>query len=169
MKPTELLGILARGGGPRAQAVGIARRLVVGAGRVVQRNVENRSDAALGQLAAELLEQGEGLLGLARDAHRVADPVIVGDVVAVRAAGREDRRQPDRVDPQLFQMVEVVEDALQVAARVVGLLPAGDFAVVRSVAVGEHLDRHVINDPVVERPCRCGARRAQQGRPEDQP
>ena len=67
---------------------------------VVDDQVDDHADAALLRRVGELDEVAEG--AVARD-----HPVVVGDVVAVVAAGRAlERHQPDRGDAEPVQVVE---------------------------------------------------------------
>ena len=86
--------------------------------------------AALGLLheAAEMLHGAE--IGI--------DAAVVGDVVAVVAAGRGiERQQPQGGDPELLQIVELLGQPDEIADAVV-------------VAVGERLDMQLIDDRVLE-------------------
>ena len=66
------------------------------------------------------------------------DAAIVGDVVAVVAAGRWiERQQPKRGDAEFLQVVELLGQPGEVADAVV-------------VAVGERLDVQLIDDGVLE-------------------
>ena len=90
---------------------GAAVPLVVGR-RVVQDHVEHDADAAGAGLAGELLEVSHGAVA------RV-DGAVVGDVIAVVALrGGKEGRQPDIVDAELGQVVELLRDAAEVSPAV---------------------------------------------------
>ena len=70
-------------------------------------------------------------------AVRGMDVVIVGDVVAVVAHRRGiERQQPQRVDAELLQIVELLGEPAKIAHAVV-------------VAVEERLDRQLVDDRVL--------------------
>ena len=77
---------------------------------VVQRGVRDHAQAALAGLAGQALEvvvAAEGRI----------DALVVAGVVLVIAGGLEDRRQVQRVDAQLAQVIELVDEAGEVAAE----------------------------------------------------
>ena len=77
--------------------------------------------------AAEILHRPE--IGI--------DGAIVGDVIAVIAAGRRiERQQPERGDSEVLQIVELLGQAGEIADAVI-------------VAVGEGLDVKLIDDGVL--------------------
>ena len=77
--------------------------------RVVRHPVEQEPHAALVAAGDQIVEVGVG-------AEDRIDAAVVGDVVAEVAHRRgEDRRQPERVDAEVGQVVELVGDARQVA------------------------------------------------------
>ena len=80
-----------------------------------------------GDEAAEILHGAE--IGI--------DGAVVGDVVAVVAAGRRiERQQPERGDAELLQIVELFGQSRKVADAVI-------------VAVGKRLDVQLIDDGVL--------------------
>ena len=80
-----------------------------------------------GDEAAEILHRAE--IGI--------DRAVVGDVVAVVAAGRGiERQQPQRGDAEILQIVELLGQAGEIADAVI-------------VAVGEGLDVQLIDDGVL--------------------
>ena len=99
-------------------------------GGVVDDQVEDHADAAALRLADELDE-------VARRSEPGGDVVVVGDVVAVVAQRTGvERRQPERVDAQAFEVVEPAGEPLEVAAAV-------------AVAVHERLDGQAVDDGVL--------------------
>ena len=98
---------------------------------MVQRHVEDHPDAPAVEVLHQAPEELLRGLGVSRNGHGIADPVIVEDVVAMRGPGREDRAQPDRVDAQVLEMPGMLQDPLEIAPRVVGVLPAADLAYTR--------------------------------------
>ena len=99
-------------------------------GGVVDDEVDDDADAALLAAMGELDEVAE------RAVARI-DAVVVGDVVAVVAAGRGlERHQPDRGDAEPVQIVEPPQQALEIAD---------------AVAVGVHVgaDGEAIDDAVL--------------------
>ena len=112
----------------RAVRVG-ARRLEprVLVGRVVHDEVDDHPDAALVRRVDELHEVAER----AELRQHVGE---VADVVAAVAQRRpEERRQPDAVDPEPVEVVELVGEAGEVAGAV-------------AVAVLERPDQHLVED-----------------------
>ena len=97
-----------------ARRVGAARLepRVVGA-RVVHDQVGDHADAALVRLVDEVAEVVDGpVVGI--------DLVEVGDVVAAVAERRRiERQQPDAVDAEPLQVVELVGEAAEIAGAVV--------------------------------------------------
>ena len=54
------------------------------------------------------------------------DVAIIGDVVAVIAAGRGiERQQPDRVDPEILDVIQLLDDAAEIADAVVVAVEKG--------------------------------------------
>ena len=103
------------GAGGREAVVAVERR-AVGA-HVVEDAVEDHADPALARLLDELLE-------LLLVAEPRVDPRVVGGVVAVVRVRLEDRVEVDRGDAELLQVVELLPDALEVAAEVVAAVRA---------------------------------------------
>ena len=67
----------------------------------------------------------EGAEVLARAVLRV-DVVIVGDVIPVVAPGRRiERQQPDRVDAEVLDVLQLAGEALEVAAAVIVAVEEG--------------------------------------------
>ncbi len=97
---------------------GTLEPLVLGRG-VVQHHVEHDADAAPLGLAGKLLEVGHG--SVAR-----VDCAVIGHIVAVVLLRRgEERGEPNVIDAQLRQVVELLRDAAQVPPAVaVGVLEA---------------------------------------------
>jgi hypothetical protein len=82
----------------------------------------------LADKTAEILHRAE--IGIDRS--------VVGDVVAVVATGRGvERQQPDRVDAEFLQIVELVGQACKVADAVV-------------IGIGERLHMELVDDRVLE-------------------
>ncbi|MFK4562285.1 hypothetical protein ABIF95_004815 [Bradyrhizobium ottawaense] len=103
---------------------------------VVDDEIDDNPDAALLAAVGELDEIAE------RAVTRI-HAVIVGDVVAVVAAGRGlERHQPDRGDAEAMQIVEPAEQALEVADAVtVGVhIGADGKAVDHAILVPEIVD-----------------------------
>ncbi len=81
-------------------------------GGVVDDQVHEDLDAASVGRGEQLVEVGEGAKG-------GVDVLVVADVVAVVVLGRAvDRAEPEHVDPELSQVVELGDDAGQVADAV---------------------------------------------------
>ena len=98
--------------------------------RVVEDEVEDHPEPALVRGRDQPVEVVE------RPEHRI-DRRVVGDVVAdVEPRRRVDRRQPERIDPERLEMVEMGEDARQVADPV-------------TVAVGEAPRVDLVDDPAL--------------------
>ena len=77
---------------------------------------------------------GDQALEVADGAELVQDGVVVGDVVAAVAQRRlEERRQPQAVDPQPLEVVELVDQAGEVPGAV-------------TVGVREGPDEHLVED-----------------------
>jgi hypothetical protein len=97
---------------------------------VVDHQFGDDAQAALARLVDELLEVLHGPeIGI--------DRAVVGDVVAVVAAGRGiERQQPQRGDAQILEIVELVAEPGKIADAVM-------------VAVGERLDVQLIDDGVL--------------------
>ena len=110
------LGVAAAGLEPR-----------VGVARVVHDEVDDHADAALVAGVEELVEVlDRAALG--------EDVVVVGDVVAAVAQGRgEERRDPQAVHAQPLEVVELLDQALEVAGPV-------------AVGVAERPDQHLVED-----------------------
>ena len=80
--------------------------------RVVRDEVEEHADAPAVRGGDQLVERGEG-------PHLRLDRAVVGDVVAPVGVRRHgDRAQPDRVDTQPLEVVEMVDDPLQIAVAI---------------------------------------------------
>ena len=95
--------------------------------RVVRDEVQDDADAALARACDELVEVGQG------SEHRLNVPVV-GDVVSPVLVRRDrDRRQPQHVDPQPLQILELLDDAGQVADAV-------------GVRIRERADVHLVDD-----------------------
>jgi hypothetical protein len=79
---------------------------------VVGHQVEDDTNAAIGCVSDELVEVVE--------ASQVRiDVLVVGDVVAPVGVRRgEGRRQPERVDAELAEVIEVLDDAAEVTDAV---------------------------------------------------
>ena len=81
-------------------------------GDVIRDDVDDRSDA-------ERARFRDQLLGLLERSEGRVDRAIVGDVVAHVGKGRRvPRVEPQRVDPELVQVGQTVEDAGEVAGPV---------------------------------------------------
>ena len=99
-------------------------------GGMVDDELGDDPEAAPVRFADELAEVGAGAV------VRV-DPVIVGDVVAVVAQRRRiERQQPDRVDAEILDVVELLGEAGEIADAV-------------AVAVVERLDVELVDDRVL--------------------
>ncbi len=111
------LGVCARAGG-------LFEPLVL-VGGVVQHHVQHDADVALLCLGLQLVEVGK------RAVLRI-DVLVVGDVVAeVDLRRRIHGRNPDRINPESLQVVELLRDAVQVADAVtVGVLEAAGIDLV---------------------------------------
>ena len=71
------------------------------------------------QLDATLMHAGQQLLPVGQRAELVHDVLVVADVVAVVVVGRlVDRRQPDHVDAQVLEIIELADNPAQVADAV---------------------------------------------------
>ena len=106
-------------------AAGLEPRVLVAG--VVHDEVDDHADAALVRLVEEL----EEVLEVAELGQDVG---VVGDVVAAVAQRRgEERRQPEAVDAEPLQVVELLGQALEVADAV-------------AVAVVERADQHLVED-----------------------
>ena len=114
------LGVLAAGLEPRVRVT-----------RVVHDEVDDHPDVALVALVEELVEVLDGpALG--------EDVGVVGDVVATVAQRRgEERRHPQAVDAEPLQVVELLDQALEVADAV-------------AVGVPERADHHLVEDGRLE-------------------
>ena len=114
--------------------VGVAAGLLeprVGVAGVVHDEVDDHADAALVRLVEEVVEVlDRAALG--------EDVGVVGDVVAAVAQRRgEERRDPQAVDAQPLQVVELLDQAPEVAG------PVG-------VGVAERPDQHLVEDGGLE-------------------
>ena len=119
------LGVLAAGLEPRVRVA-----------RVVHDEVDDHPDVALVALVEELVEVLHG-------AALGEDVGVVRDVVAPVAQRRgEERRHPQAVDTQPLQVVELLDQALEVAHAV-------------AVGVAERADHHLVEDGRLE-PVRGG-------------
>ncbi len=79
---------------------------------VVDHQVHDQLDAAPVHFFQHFLPIGQA----AEFGH---DVLVVADIVAVVVVGRSvNRRQPDHVDAQLFEVIQFVDDAAQVADAV---------------------------------------------------
>ena len=110
-------------------AAGLEPRVRVA--RVVHDEVDDHADAALVAGVEELVEVlGRAALG--------EDVVVVGDVVAAVAQRRgEERRHPQAVDTQPLEVVELLDQALEVAGPV-------------AVGVAEGPHQHLVEDGGLE-------------------
>ena len=94
---------------PRVTAAERVLEPLVAVARVVGDEVEQDADAAAARLGDQLVEVLER-------AERRVDGAVVGDVVAPVVVRRGHRRvEPDAVDPQPLEVVEVRRDPAQVA------------------------------------------------------
>ena len=99
-------------------------------GGVVDDQLGDDADAARVRLVDEALE-------VVQRAVARMDVLVVGDVVAVVAQRRRiERQQPERVDAELLEVVELLRQAGEVADAVV-------------VAVEEGADVHLVDDGVL--------------------
>jgi hypothetical protein len=113
--------------------VGIGARLLeprVLVGGVIRDEVDHDADATVARGPDELDE-------LPGRAEPLVDAVVVGDVVAVVAVGRRlERHQPDTCDAQPRQVVDLPDQAVEVADAV-------------AVGVAERLDVEAVDDRVL--------------------
>ena len=118
----------------RVLAAGLEPRVLVGG--VVHDEVDDHPDAARVRRVEEVVEVLDG-------ADLGEDVGVVGDVVAAVAQGRgEERRDPQAVDAEPLEVVELLDQALEVADAV-------------AVAVLEGADQHLVEDGGLE-PVRRG-------------
>ena len=123
-------------GAVRVGPAGLEPRVLVT--RVVHDEVDDHAEAALVRLVEELVEVLDG-----PDLRE--DVGVVGDVVAAVAQRRgEERRDPEAVDAQPGQVVELLDQALEVAGAV-------------AVGVAERADHDLVEDRGLE-PVGGGAR-----------
>ena len=118
-------------------------------GGVVDDEIDDDANAALFAAMGELDE-------IAERAVAGIDTVVVGDIVAIVAAGRGlERHQPDRGDAEAVQIIEPAQQALEIAdAIAVGVhIGADGQAIDDGVLVPEIVD-HARAASVV--PPRCG-------------
>ncbi len=94
--------------------------------------------AQLGEVAEVRVDVGEVLLPVA----------VVGVEVGVGLDVAHHRRDPQRGHAERLQVVEVIDDALPVAALVAAERAGHDALVVVEVAVGEAIDEQLIDDLV---------------------
>ena len=146
--PVRFLGVVEDDAGAGVTLVGVAPHIPVArvrarpagaralepgmlVGGVVDHQLDDDAQlAALGLLheAAEILHGAE--VGI--------DVAVVGDVVAVVAAGRgKERQQPKRGDAEILQIVELLGQPDEIADAV-------------AVAVGERLDVQLVDDGILE-------------------
>jgi hypothetical protein len=84
----------------------------VAVGGVVHHQVEEHAHAAAVSLEQELSE-------IATRSEPFVDPAVVGDVVAVVAVRRRIRRgEPERIDAEAFEVVELITKTTEVANAV---------------------------------------------------
>ena len=96
---------------PLGVAPGLLEPLMLVRG-VVEREVDDDPHVALMRLRHELLE-------LVERAELGKDRVVVGDVVAaVAQRRREERRDPERIHPEPLQVVELRDEAAEIARTV---------------------------------------------------
>ena len=108
------------------------------------------------QLHPALVQPGDQLVELLERAEQRVDVLVVADVVAVVGHRRPvDRAQPDDVDAEPLEVVEVVDDAAEVADAV-------------AVAVGEAARVDLVDDGGLP-PVTCGHGRQSCGSVEQRP
>src|SRR5262245_22183047 len=95
--------------------------------RVIRHEIDEHADTTLGGRRDERVELGERT-------ERGIDAAVIGDVVSpIFVRRRMDRREPDRVDTEPGEMVELPGDAAEVADAV-------------TVRVGERSNVDLIDD-----------------------
>ena len=88
-------------------------------GDVVENHIQHDTDTALTQGGDKILEVLHG-------SHGWVDGAVVGDVVAVVPARRgEEGVEPDMIHPQRGDVVDLLNDAAQVAYAVAGGVAEG--------------------------------------------
>ena len=68
----------------------------------------------------------------------------IGDVIPMVGAGFEERRQPERVNPQLFQVIKLLGNAFNISTQKFGIIPVTAFE------AREPVDQNVINDRLLK-------------------
>src|SRR2546427_11384126 len=84
----------------------------------------------------------------------MVDLHVVGGVVLVVAGGLENRVEINRVDAELLEIIEMIDDPLEIAAEVIiGLRSSSPLfdarGIVRRIPVGKPFGKYLIEDRVL--------------------
>ena len=115
---------------------------------VVGDDVEDHLEAVLVHLLDHLAQLGQ-IAEVRIDVREILLPIaVIGVEVGVGVEVAHHRRDPDRGDAERLQVIEVIDDALPVAALVEPERAGHDVGVVVEIAVGEAIDEQLIDDLV---------------------